>query len=126
MKVLIILTIFPLLLISQTVSDSVEYNHIYITDSSTIVKTYKEAKDYPNPFGIINYFSITIFQNTFFRLSLYNIKELKFEKTIFQSYLKPGNYRITDSEIGTKYRGFYYYGVDVYDSVHYEKVLILE
>lgn len=113
---------------SQIVSDSVEYTHIYITDTTKVVKIYKESKDYVNPFGPIPYFSIKIPQTTFFSLSLCELNDsnrITVKKLIYKDYLDKGNYRIENSDMKID-SGIYFYQVDVLDSVYYQKVLFVK
>ena len=112
---------------SQIVSDSVEYTHIYLTDTSKIVKLYKESKDYQKPFGPISYFSINIHHKTYFSLSLCSIIDsgnVTLIKPIFNDYLDEGNYRIEDLCLNVD-SGIYFYKVDVLDSVYYQRVLFI-
>lgn len=113
---------------SQIVSDSVEYTHIFITDSSKIVKIYKESSNYVNPFSPNSYFSINIPHRTYFSLSLYRIIdsiEVSLIQPIFNDYLDKGNYRIENSDLNIV-SGIYFYRVDVLDSVYYQKVLFIK
>ncbi len=110
---------------SQIVSDSVEYTHIYVTNTSKEVRIYKESKDYINPFSPISYFSIYIPQKTYFGLSLIRIidsNKVSLVKPIFNDYLDKGNYRIEDLSLNVD-SGIYFYKVDVLDSVYFQKVL---
>ena len=110
---------------SQIVSDSVEYTHIYISDTSNEVRVYKESKDYVNPFSPISYFSINIPYRTYFSLCLCRIidsNKVSLIKPIFYDYLDKGNYRIEDSDLNIA-SGIYFYQIDVLDSIYYQKVL---
>lgn len=114
---------------SQIVSDSVEYTHIYISDTAKVLKIYKESKDYVNPFGPSAYFSIQIPLRTYFCLSLYDIidsSKISFRKVIFKEYLDEGNYRIEDLNLRNEHSGIYLYKFDLFDSVYFRKVIFVK
>ncbi len=113
---------------SQIVSDSAEYTHIYITDTTKKVRVYKESRDHVNPFGPVSYFSINIPHKTYFGLSLCRIidsNKVSLMKPIFNDYLDKGNYRIEDLSVSVD-SGIYFYQVDVLDSVYFQKVLFVK
>ncbi len=96
---------------SQIVSDSVEYTHIYISDTSKEVRIYKESKDYINPFSPISYISINIPHRTYFSLALCRIidsNKVSLIIPIFNDYLDKGNYRIEDLSLNVD-SGIYFY-----------------
>ena len=129
MKYLILILYFSssYLLYSQTYSDSVEYTHIYISDTSKVIKKCKEAKDYVNPFSPITYFSVQIPRKTKFKLTICDSNDsdkISYRKIIFQDSLEIGNYRIEDENLISNFHGIYYFQVDISDSTYFRRVII--